>query len=137
MPFTRTIIASSLFLLTALALPFLSQSKAVSLQKPLSTFPMKIGDWDGHKDRFSDQVLSIVGVDDYLLANYAAPEGRLVGLYVGYYESQRKGDLIHSPKNCMPGGGWNITETSSEKIKLQGKNSRNNRGHQASIAKGR
>ena len=33
-------------------------------------------------------------------------------LYIGFHQSQREGDLIHSPKNCMPGGGWNIVDTS-------------------------
>jgi EpsI family protein len=27
-------------------------------------------------------------------------------LYVGYYQSQRTGETIHSPKNCLPGSGW-------------------------------
>ena len=29
-----------------------------------------------------------------------------VGLYAGYYRSQRQGDTIHSPQNCLPGAGW-------------------------------
>ncbi len=30
----------------------------------------------------------------------------LINLYVAYYESQRKGESIHSPSSCLPGGGW-------------------------------
>jgi EpsI family protein len=33
-------------------------------------------------------------------------EAALVGLYVGFYGSQRQGDTIHSPLNCLPGAGW-------------------------------
>src|SRR5262249_52116959 len=29
-----------------------------------------------------------------------------VGLYIGYYMSQRQGDTMHSPMNCLPGSGW-------------------------------
>ena len=29
-----------------------------------------------------------------------------MGLYVGYYGSQRQGDTVHSPLNCLPGAGW-------------------------------
>jgi EpsI family protein len=29
-----------------------------------------------------------------------------VAVYVGYYASQRQGDAIHSPQNCLPGAGW-------------------------------
>ena len=35
---------------------------------------------------------------------------RLVNLYVAYYASQRKGESAHSPRTCIPGGGWQITE---------------------------
>jgi EpsI family protein len=31
---------------------------------------------------------------------------RPIGLYVGYYGSQRQGDTMHSPLNCLPGAGW-------------------------------
>lgn len=29
-----------------------------------------------------------------------------VGLYIAYYGSQRQGESIHSPQNCLPGSGW-------------------------------
>ena len=32
--------------------------------------------------------------------------GAEIWLYVGYYGSQRTGATYHSPKNCLPGGGW-------------------------------
>ena len=63
-----------------------------------------------------------LGVDDSFLANYHTPDGRYVQLYVGYYQSQREGDLIHSPKNCMPGAGWNITDTSLEELVIPNAN---------------
>jgi EpsI family protein len=37
---------------------------------------------------------------------------------VGFYQSQSKGDLIHSPKNCMPGSGWNIVQSAAIPINL-------------------
>ena len=42
----------------------------------------------------------------YVIAGVATARHSLVGLYVGYYGSQRSGELIHSPKNCLPGSGW-------------------------------
>jgi len=33
-----------------------------------------------------------------------------VGLFIGYYQSQRQGDTMHSPLNCMPGAGWEPTK---------------------------
>ncbi len=42
---------------------------------------------------------------DYIIANYANPEGKAVNLYVAYYQDQRKGESIHSPETCLPVGG--------------------------------
>jgi EpsI family protein len=49
-------------------------------------------------------------LDDYILANYSAPDHKPVNLYVAYYASQREGESPHSPIVCLPGGGWQITE---------------------------
>jgi EpsI family protein len=46
-----------------------------------------------------------IGTDDYINRVYigSAPP---IELYIGYYKDQRSGDRIHSPKNCLPGSGW-------------------------------
>lgn len=48
----------------------------------------------------------VVGFDDYLLRGYSAAGEPRMTLYVGWYGSQTQGSTIHSPKNCLPGGGW-------------------------------
>jgi len=50
----------------------------------------------------------ITGLDlsDYTMINYKSGDSRHVDFYVAYYESQRKGESIHSPETCLPGGGW-------------------------------
>jgi EpsI family protein len=50
-------------------------------------------------------VLKVLGADDYLTRFYRGAKGP-VGFYIGYYESQRQGDSMHSPLNCLPGAGW-------------------------------
>ena len=46
--------------------------------------------------------------DDYVIADYKDKDGRLVNFYVAYYGSQSKGESAHSPRSCIPGGGWQI-----------------------------
>ena len=41
-------------------------------------------------------------------------------MYVGYYASQRTGDTIHSPKNCLPGAGWDPVQSGYIKISIPG-----------------
>jgi EpsI family protein len=45
-------------------------------------------------------------LDDYLLADFEDGHGAPVNLYMAYYNSQRKGEAVHSPRSCLPGGGW-------------------------------
>ena len=118
MSIKRTILASALMILTMICLKIISHSESIKLIKPLSDFPIEIGEWRGQEDRFSDKVYQILGVHDSYLGNYRNPEGNQIQLYIGYYENQREGDLIHSPKNCMPGSGWNIIRSSSEELKI-------------------
>jgi EpsI family protein len=68
---------------------------------------MTTGAWTATADSpFDDEILTVLGVDDYVSRVYYRTDGAAVGLYMGYYASQRQGDTIHSPQNCLPGAGW-------------------------------
>ena len=68
---------------------------------------MTIGPWKSIVDPPMDEdVLRVLGVDDYLSRIYYQSNGAAVGFYMGFYGSQRQGDTIHSPLNCLPGAGW-------------------------------
>ena len=72
-----------------------------------ATFPMELGGWKAiNAPPIEEDVLKVLGVDDYLSRIYYLPDGAHVGFYMGYYASQRQGDTIHSPLNCLPGAGW-------------------------------
>jgi EpsI family protein len=66
------------------------------------------------------EVLNILKVSDYLMRRYVDASGRPAWLYIGYWQTQRKGAQIHSPKNCLPGSGWEPLEASSLAIALPG-----------------
>ena len=84
-----------------------SRTEVIPIRTSLATFPMRMDDWQGRAgENFDAKILSILGVDEYLNRAYAQPKQPPIGLYVGYYESQRQGDTIHSPLNCLPGAGW-------------------------------
>jgi EpsI family protein len=40
-------------------------------------------------------------------------------VYVGYYASQTRGRTIHSPKNCLPGSGWQALASESIPVETQ------------------
>jgi len=75
-------------------------------------FPSRLGVWNGQQlPPMEDKILAILGVDDYLNRVYYGPDRSVAGLYIGYYKSQRQGDSIHSPQNCLPGAGWEPLES--------------------------
>ena len=74
---------------------------------PLAAMPLALDGWQGMEaPPLADDVLAQLGVDDYISRHYAAAGAVPVNVYVGYYASQRQGDTIHSPQNCLPGAGW-------------------------------
>jgi EpsI family protein len=96
------------FVLTGatMGLHALSHGDPIVLSRPLKNFPLDLTGWQGHDLALDADILKVAAVDDYLNRAYEAPDGKLLGLYVGYYKSQQTGDAIHSPKNCLPGSGW-------------------------------
>jgi EpsI family protein len=79
----------------------------VPLRSSFTEFPMEVGGWQGiAQPGFSSAVLDILRVDDYLTRMYVKRGDSALGLYIGYWRSQRQGDTIHSPLNCLPGAGW-------------------------------
>jgi exosortase D (VPLPA-CTERM-specific) len=74
------------------------------------TFPMTIGEWQGHSSQLEAWVENDLALNDYVLSDYSTSDGKVANLYVAYYASQRTGESPHSPLVCIPGGGWSITQ---------------------------
>lgn len=93
----------------------------IPLREPLATLPLEMGSWTGRDAApFSDDIVSVLGVDEYVSRFYRSASGS-VSLYVGYYQSQREGDTIHSPMNCLPGAGWQPEETGVVDVPVPGR----------------
>lgn len=73
----------------------------------LSAFPVQLADWHASPAApLTARMLEVLGLDDYITRVYSTPDRAAVGLYIGYWASQRQGDTIHSPQNCLPGAGF-------------------------------
>jgi EpsI family protein len=80
-------------------------STAPQEHRPLQEFPDTIASWHSKDLPFEAEVVKEIGADDYTNREYFGGR-RPIELYIGYYKDQRSGDVIHSPKNCLPGAGW-------------------------------
>jgi EpsI family protein len=95
-----TLIAASVLIARA------SASEVPQDRVSFAAFPMALGDWRGRAGAPLDvDTLAVLGVTDYLTRTYTA-NAAAANLYVGYWASQKQGDSIHSPLNCLPGAGW-------------------------------
>jgi exosortase D (VPLPA-CTERM-specific) len=71
-------------------------------------FPTKVGEWVGQRDTLQQVYLDALALDDYVLATYHAADNTPVNFYSAYYRAQDSTRAIHSPHDCIPGGGWEI-----------------------------
>jgi EpsI family protein len=84
----------------------LSHGEPVISYRPVRDLTYTVGNWKGQERPIPEKIVQAVSVTDYTNRVYFHPTDPPVQLYVGYYASQRTGDTIHSPKNCLPGAGW-------------------------------
>ena len=92
-----------------------------ALREPLATLPISLGTF-GSEDKVLDAAeLAANGASSYLLRFFSdSTAGREFSVYVGYYDHQRNGKTIHSPKNCLPGSGWEPLSASIRQVELPG-----------------
>jgi exosortase D (VPLPA-CTERM-specific) len=79
-------------------------------------FPTRIGDWTGRREVLDRVYLDKLDLDDYVLADYREPGGAPINLYVAYYQTQDTTRAIHSPQDCIPGGGWQIVKLERRRL---------------------
>lgn len=103
----RMVVVAAMLAIAAVYLQASSRPERIPDRKKLAAFPMTVGAWTGQRAPDLDRsTLQVLGVDDYVSRIYSLNGEPVLSMYVGYYESQRKGDTIHSPMNCLPGAGW-------------------------------
>jgi exosortase D (VPLPA-CTERM-specific) len=80
-------------------------------------FPLRLdGGWRGRMDYLDSDVLAALQVDDHFIASYSRAGEPWVNFYAAYYASQSGGQSSHSPRTCIPGGGWEISELAAVEI---------------------
>jgi len=111
---TRSIVLFVMFLGATGLVAIKNRPEPAPVRSTFDRFPEQIQGWSGQPLPPMDaKVLAVLGADDILNRVYVSPDRATLGLYVGFYNSQRQGDSIHSPMNCLPGAGWEPLSRSS------------------------
>jgi EpsI family protein len=107
----RLVVVAVALTAAALYLAKASRAEEVPPRESLAGLPMTFDGWNGRREPdLTPEILAVLGADDYTIRTYARDVATAVGLYIGYHASQRQGDTIHSPLNCLPGAGWQPME---------------------------
>lgn len=102
--------AAVLVMVAGLTLTVQGRENIIPERKIYAEFPRQLGEWEGRLDSLEDNIKDSLRAEDYLFSDYFKGDNGIINLYSAYYDDQTKGDIIHSPRACIPGGGWEIKD---------------------------
>lgn len=95
--------------------------KAVELAGPIETVLPSVDGYRVQNKKLSDEERRVAGMTNYVVRTYSRDSAIAFATLVAYYDRQTRGKSIHSPRNCLPGAGWEIMSGGTETITAGGK----------------
>lgn len=77
-------------------------------RKDFDGIPAEFAEWEKTVRPIDPTVAEVLGADDSIVIDLKTPDGDQFNLYMAYLDAQRDGRSWHSPRQCIPGGGWKI-----------------------------
>ena len=113
-------IVAGLLILTGIYVTTLRYSRiSVKENVVLSDIPENFGNWKIENKYFMDQkTLDVLKSSQDVWRTYSNKEGQKISLFVAYFNDQKYGAQIHSPKHCLPGGGWKIIKKEKHNMQI-------------------
>jgi EpsI family protein len=100
-----------------------SRGERIPAVDPLSAFPQVSNGWTVEREfPLEKEVAEVLKADDTLNRLYVNPQRTTsASLFIAFFKTQRYGQSPHSPKNCLPGSGWEPTEDSTVSVVVPGR----------------
>src|SRR3569833_2371839 len=99
-----------------------SRGEGTPLARPLSEMPAALGNWMMTSQGVVEpEVEAVLRADDTVIRGYRSPTGADASLFIAYFKTQRAGAAPHSPKNCLPGAGFQPVESGFFVVPVAGK----------------
>ncbi len=116
----RTTVLCVCMISSAVMLGRASKAEVALPREPFASLPMTLGNFTGTRAAdLEPNIVEVLGVEEYLNRIYRSEGSQTpIGFYLGYWASQREGDTIHSPMNCLPGAGWQPVAQSQVQMTL-------------------
>ena len=112
--------AAVLFLGSGFVLNTHSQA-AIPLAAPLTSILDTVPGYQVHDLTLTDDERRVAGMNEYVARSYTQDTTVAFTTFVSYYERQTQGKTIHSPRNCLPGAGWEILTPGTQDLVINGK----------------
>jgi len=117
-----------------------SGSEKTPLAAPLKEFPRTLRNWNLVQEGVVEkETLDVLRADDTMFRVYQNDGLHVQGsIFIAYFQTQRQGQSPHSPKNCLPGAGWQPEENDTVEVPVGAETIRINhfvvsKGDEASI----
>lgn len=94
---------------------------AVPLAAPLTGVLSEYPGFSVRNQVVSEEERRIAGMTDYIAREYSRDSLVAFTTLVSYYDRQSQGKTIHSPRNCLPGAGWEILRAGNRVVTVDGK----------------
>jgi len=98
-----------ILLATASTLSLHNYDEIIPERETFKSYPLNLGGWKGIERPLEDRIQEALGLTDYFTADYSKGIDN-IDVYYGYTNSQLQHFVPHSPKACIPGGGWEISD---------------------------
>lgn len=115
-------IPGALFVIGALLVWSSRSQSAVPLAGSLASVLPEVDGYRVTQQVIPPDELKVVGASSYVARAFYRPDST-VGFttYIAYYDRQMQGKTMHSPRNCLPGAGWEILTSGRGTISAGGK----------------
>jgi len=118
--------ASIVLALNAYVYWYFGSVEVIPPRTEFTVFPDEVEGWEcTRRETLDEQTLNNLQVTDYLSCSFVQTDMPAAAhLYIGYHERQTrdresgKATAIHPPEHCLPGSGWDVTNSDIVPIKL-------------------
>jgi EpsI family protein len=107
-------LAGTLFVLNA------RSQGAVPLAAPLTSVLPQVSGYKTIDQQLSAEEQRVAGMSQYVARMYSRDSVMNFSTFVSYYDRQTQGKTIHSPRNCLPGAGWEVMTAGTATVTVDG-----------------
>jgi EpsI family protein len=93
---------------------------AMPLNAPLSSVLPSVPGYVATDQELTADEIRVAGMNSYVARVFRRDSAYAFSTFVSYYERQTQGKTIHSPRNCLPGAGWEVLSPGTAQVPWDG-----------------